>query len=137
MKHLLDEFSYLISSSIALCFSSSKRCSHCLTYLELAWISKECSVTSLRMPGMSEGLHANMSLFARRKSMSTASYLGSRVVPMHTLLLLEPLGSRGISLTPSTGLKELVGCLGSSTSLRHTSSSAARTSDSMMALVFS
>jgi hypothetical protein len=38
--------------------------------------------------------------------MSTASYLGSRVVPTHTVLLLEPLGSKGTSLTPSVGSKE-------------------------------
>jgi hypothetical protein len=40
---------------------------------------------------MSEGLHMNMSLFAQRKSTSTASYLGSRVVPTRTVLLLEHL----------------------------------------------
>jgi hypothetical protein len=95
-----------ISSLIALRFSSSKRRSHCIIGLEPARISKECSVTSLEMPGMFEGLHANMSLFAQRKSTSTTSYLGSRVVPTRTVLLLEPLGSRGSSLTPSAGSKD-------------------------------
>jgi len=43
-------------------------------------MSKECSTTFLGMLGMSKGLHANMSVFARRKSTSTASYLGLRLV---------------------------------------------------------
>jgi hypothetical protein len=43
-------------------------------------MSKACLVTSLGMLGMSEGLHANISTLARRKSTSTASYLMSRVV---------------------------------------------------------
>jgi hypothetical protein len=42
-------------------------------------MSRECSATSLGMPGISEGLHAKMSAFARRKSTSTTSYFESRV----------------------------------------------------------
>ena len=42
-------------------------------------MSRECSATSLGMPGMSEGLHAKMSVLARRKSKSTTSYLLSSV----------------------------------------------------------
>jgi hypothetical protein len=42
-------------------------------------MSRECSATSLGMPGVSEGLHAKMSVLARRKSMSTTSYFRSRV----------------------------------------------------------
>jgi hypothetical protein len=68
--------------------------------------------------------------------MSTASYLVSRVVPTHTILLLELLGSRGTSLTLSTGLKESMDRLGSGASLRHASSSAASASDSMMASLY-
>jgi hypothetical protein len=94
-------------------------------------------MTSLGMPGMSKGLHANMSLFARRKSMSTASYLGSRAVPTRTVLLLELLGLRGTSLTPLMGSKELVDRLGPGASLRRASSSAASASDLMMASAYS
>jgi hypothetical protein len=42
-------------------------------------MSTECSATSLGMPSISEGLHAKLSAFARRKSTSTTSYFGSRV----------------------------------------------------------
>jgi hypothetical protein len=52
------------SSLMTLCFSSSNRRRGCLTYLELARMSKECSTTSLGMPYMSEGLHMNTSAFA-------------------------------------------------------------------------
>jgi hypothetical protein len=38
------------------------------------------------MLGMSEGLHAKISAFARRKSTSTASYLGSSLEPILTCL---------------------------------------------------
>ena len=46
------------SSPIARCLSSLKRRRRCLTGLEFGWISREYSVTSLGMTGMSEGLHA-------------------------------------------------------------------------------
>jgi hypothetical protein len=39
-------------------------------------------MTSLGMLGMFEGLHTNMLLLMQRKSMSTASYLGSRAMPI-------------------------------------------------------
>jgi hypothetical protein len=42
-------------------------------------MSRECSATSLGMPGISEGLHTKMSALARRKSTSTTSYFESRV----------------------------------------------------------
>jgi hypothetical protein len=63
-----------------------KRRSRCFTGLEPGLIHKACSVTSFRMPDMSEGFHAKMSFFVRRKSMSALSYLGDRVAPMHTTL---------------------------------------------------
>ena len=93
------------SSQIILRFSSSKRCKHCFTGLEPARIPKECSATSLDMLGMSEGLHANMSAFAQRKSMSTAFYLGSRLVLIVSTLSLDLLGSSGIFFVPSVGSK--------------------------------
>jgi hypothetical protein len=51
------------------------------------------------MPGMSEGLHAKTSAFARRKSTSTASYLGFSSEPILTFLLASLLGSRETDLT--------------------------------------
>jgi hypothetical protein len=56
-----------ISSPMFLCVSLSNQGRCCLTGLELARISKECSATSLGMLGMSEGLHTNTIALARRK----------------------------------------------------------------------
>jgi hypothetical protein len=58
-----------------------------------------------RYAGMSEGLHAKMSAFARRKSTSTASYLGSSSEPIRICLEASPLGSRGTDLAVSAGSK--------------------------------
>ena len=69
------------------------------------WMSKECSATSLGIPGMSEGLNANMSAFARRKSTSTTSYLGSMLELILNALPSEVPGSRKTSLVPSAGSK--------------------------------
>ena len=46
-----------------------------------------------------------MSAFARRKSTSTASYLGSRSALIVSALLSELLGSSGIFFVPSAGSK--------------------------------
>ena len=86
--------SFTISSPMALSFTASKRRRRCFTSLEPSLIFKACSVTSLGMPSMSKGLHAKMSLLVRRKLTSALSYLEESVVPMHTTLPLEPLGSR-------------------------------------------
>jgi hypothetical protein len=67
---------------------------------------KECSATSLGMPGMSEGFHAKISLLAQRKSMSALSYLGESEVPMHTVLSSGPSGSTLTVLTSFVGSKE-------------------------------
>ena len=99
--------SFCTSSPMALRFSSSNQRRRCFTGLEPAWMSKACSVTSLDMPGMSEGLHANISAFAWRKSTSMASYLLSRVVLTFNVRPLEQLGSIGTSLTISMGSKVL------------------------------
>jgi hypothetical protein len=93
------------SSSMALCFSSSKRRRCCFTGRAPAQMSSECSVTSLGMPGMSEGLHTKISAFARRKSTSTASYLGSSSEPILTFLSVSLLGSRETDLIASDGSK--------------------------------
>ena len=78
--------SFAISSSMALHFSSSKQHRRCFTGLEPGLIFKACSVTSLGMPGMSEGLHTKMSLLAQSKLTSVLSYLEESVVPMCTTL---------------------------------------------------
>ena len=78
--------SFVISSPMALRFSSLKRCRRCFTGLDPGPIFKACSTTSLGMPGMSKGFHAKMSLLARRKSTSVLSYLEESVVPMRTTL---------------------------------------------------
>src|SRR5688572_25228735 len=94
-----------ISSPMALRFSSSNRRRGCFTGRAPARISSECSAISLGMPGMSEGLHAKSSAFTRRKSTSTASYLGSSSEPIHICLEASLLGSRGTDLTVSAGSK--------------------------------
>ena len=82
MEYLLDESDrqkFLQLSANRPDLSSSKRRRRCFTAMELGRISRECSATSLGMPGMSEGRHAKISALAWRKSMSTTSYLLSRV----------------------------------------------------------
>jgi hypothetical protein len=61
-------------------------------------MSRECSTTSLGMPGMSEGLRTKMSALARRKLTSTTSYFGSSVELTLNALPSGAAGSRGTSL---------------------------------------
>ena len=68
-------------------------------------MSKECSATSLGMPFMSEGLHTNTSAFARRKSMSTASYMGSRLELILNALPSVASVSRKMSFVSSSDSK--------------------------------
>jgi hypothetical protein len=126
-----------ISSPMALRFSSSKWHRSCFTGRAPARISSECSATSLGMMGMSEGLHANTSAFARRKSTSTTSYLGSSSEPIRTCLQASLLGSRGTDLTASAGLKLPAWRFTSGTSLERHSRSAMRALDSARALAYS
>ena len=48
--------------------------------------SKECSASSLGTPGMSDGFHAKMSQFSRRKEVSVPSYAESRLAPITAVL---------------------------------------------------
>jgi hypothetical protein len=73
-------------------------------------MSRECSVTSLRMPDIFEGHHVKMSALARRKSTSTTSYFGSRVELTRNTLPSRAVASRGTSLVCSAALK-LLACL--------------------------
>ena len=99
--------SFVISSPMALRYSSSMRCRRYFIGLEPSLIFKVCLVTSLGMPGMSEGFHAKMSRLAWRKSTSVLSYMEESVLPMRTTLPSELLGSMRTSLTPSMGSKNL------------------------------
>jgi hypothetical protein len=126
-----------ISSPMALRFCSSKRRRGCFTGWAPNRISSECSATSLGMPGMSEELHAKTSAFARRKSTSTASYLGSSSEPIRTCLEASLLGSRGTDLTASAGSKLPVWRFASGTYLERHSRSVMRASDSVRASAYS
>jgi hypothetical protein len=99
--------------------------------------SSECSATSLGMPGMSEGLHAKTSAFVRRKSTSTASYLGSSLEPIWICLEASLLGSRGTDLTVSAGSKLPTWRFASGASLERLSRSAMRASDLARASAYS
>ena len=62
----------------------------------------ECSITSLGTPGMSDGFHAKMSWFARRKVMSSDCYLGSSPVPTRAVLAWSD-GSSWIFMVLASG----------------------------------
>jgi hypothetical protein len=62
-----------------------------------------CLTTSLRIPFMSEGFHANTSRFTLRKSMSALCYLGSSVIPIRSV---RPSSETIASLTSLAGSKE-------------------------------
>jgi hypothetical protein len=64
-----------------------------------------CSATSLGIPFMSEGFHANTSRFTLRKSTSALSYLGSSVVLIQSV---RPSSETTTSLTSLAGSKEQV-----------------------------
>ena len=79
-----------ISSPIARRRSSWNRRSGCLTGLASGLTFSWCSASSLGTPGMSLGFQANISRFARRKSMSALSYAESRPAPIRTCLEESP-----------------------------------------------
>jgi sensor histidine kinase regulating citrate/malate metabolism len=99
--------SLAISSLMALCFYLSKQRRRCLTGLEPDLIFKACSATSLGMPGISEAIHAKISLLVWRKSMSALSYLEESAVPTRAFLSVEFSGSMRTFFTPSVGSKDL------------------------------
>jgi hypothetical protein len=75
--------------------------------------------------------------FTRRKSTSTASYLGSSSEPIRTCLEVSLLGSRGTDLTASAGSKLPAWRFASGASLERLSRSAMRASDSARASAYS
>jgi hypothetical protein len=66
--------SFKISTLMTTLRSFAKRRSFCLTGLAVLLTSKECSARSLGKPGISDGVHANMSALSRWKLMSASSY---------------------------------------------------------------
>ena len=94
-------------------------------------------MTSLRMPGISEGFHAKMSLLSRRKSMSALSYSEESVAPMRTVLPSELLGSMRTPLEPSTDSNDPVDFFASGASSATSSLRAASSSEAMIAVAWS
>jgi hypothetical protein len=80
-----------------------KRRRRCFTGFDRGLMFNLCSATSLRIPFMSEGFHANTSRFALRKSTSALSYLGSSAVRIRSV---RPSSETTASLTSLGGSKE-------------------------------
>jgi hypothetical protein len=93
----------MTSSPIALHFSSLKQRRHYFTGFNPGLMFNLCSATSLEIPFMSEGFHANTLRFALRKSMGRLSYLGSSVVPIWSV---RPSSETTASLMSLAGSKE-------------------------------
>src|SRR3954471_17905282 len=74
--------SLAISCLIAFLFSEEKRLRDSFTGRAFGSTRNLCSANSLGTLGMSDGFHAKMSQFSRRKLMSSNSYLGFRSVVM-------------------------------------------------------
>ena len=81
----LCSFSFSTSLTIKACFSRACFRAFCFTGQVFGHTTKWCSITSLGTPDISDGVHANMSEFARRKVTSALSYLGGKTAPMLTL----------------------------------------------------
>ena len=123
---------------MALRLLSSRRCRHCLAGFEPRMRRSACSATSRGMPGMSDGFHAKASRLARRKSMSSHSYLVGCWVPICTLLV-GSVGSIPTALVSSSGRKavEEVGLLQSRTARVDNSPSRGSSEELMMAVASS
>src|SRR6185369_14601565 len=78
-------FNFSTSLMMKACFSGACFRAFCLTGRAFGHTAKWCSITSLGTPDISDGVHANMSEFARRKATSALSYLGGKPAPMVTL----------------------------------------------------
>jgi hypothetical protein len=80
-----------------------KRRRRCFTGFDPSLMFNLCSATSLGIPFMLEGFHANTSRFALRKSTSALSYLGSSAVLIRSV---QPSLETTASLTSLAGSKE-------------------------------
>src|SRR3954469_12309139 len=70
-------------------FSEEKRLRDSFTGLDFGSTRNLCSANSLGTPGISNGFHATISQFPRRKLMSSNSYLGSKSVAILVNLSLS------------------------------------------------
>src|SRR3954468_22160769 len=77
------------SCSIAFLFLVEKRLRDSFTGLAFGSTRNLCSTNSLGTPGISDGFHAKISQFSRRKLMSSTSYLGSKLVAILVNLSLS------------------------------------------------
>ena len=77
------------SMVIASRLGPEKRRMDCLTGLASLWTFRECSASSLGIPGMSEGCHAKIFQFSRRNSTSALSYAGVKLDETLTVFLLS------------------------------------------------
>ena len=77
--------SRLTSSQMAFLFGSKNRRIVCCTGLALGSTLRACSASSLGIPGMSDGSHANISQRSRRNSMSAPSYATVRSADILTV----------------------------------------------------
>jgi O-acetyl-ADP-ribose deacetylase (regulator of RNase III) len=77
--------SFIISTLMTSLRSFAKRHNFYLASLAVLLTSKECSASSMGTPGISDGVHANMSALSRRKLVSASSYLSPRLSPMTTV----------------------------------------------------
>ena len=95
MRDLTDELGllellYFLNDEVLLFGRLSPRL---LLHGSLGHTARWCSITSLGTPGISDGGHANMLAFFRRKATSALSYLERRLPPM-VMVAPEPLASR-------------------------------------------
>ena len=77
---------------MAFLFSVADRRRYSLIGFAFESTHKQCLASSLGTPDMSDGFHAKMSQFSRRNWVSSASYLGSRVVEMFVGAADSPVG---------------------------------------------
>jgi hypothetical protein len=72
-----------------------------LTALALGLIFRQCSITSLGIPGICDGSHANTSVFVWRKAISASSYFLSRSPTMRVVWVESAASRMALTGTPS------------------------------------
>jgi hypothetical protein len=108
----------LASSSFWTSFQmKSCRSTHCmrgfwLTGLASGLIFRQCSITSLGIPSICDGSHANTSAFAWRKATSVSSYFSSRSPAMRVVWVESAASRMALMGTPSAPDGRTFGALG-------------------------
>jgi hypothetical protein len=69
--------------------------------LALGLIFRQCSITSLGIPGICDGSHANTSVFAWRKATSASSYFLSKSPAMRVVWVESAASRMALTGTPS------------------------------------